>query len=151
MKYGMSEKLGPISFDSSSHSLFIGRDFGTTKSYSEETAATIDAEVKRLFDEAYAVCEQILKEHSGLLISIAEYLLIHETLDGLDFEYFCEHGQPPIHPDATIEPPAKVIRRMDEPVVLPQETAAPTEAPQDPEPPAPEAPQAPETPQDPEA
>ena len=147
MKYGMSEKLGPISFDDSSHSLFIGRDFGTTKSYSEETAATIDSEVKRLFDEAYAACEQILREHSGLLISIAEYLLIHETLDGPDFEYFCEHGQPPIHPDATIEPPAKVIRRMDEPVALPQE---PTEAPQEPSEPAPE-PEPPEAPQEPEA
>ena len=147
MKYGMSEKLGPISFDDSSHSLFIGRDFGTTKSYSEETAATIDSEVKRLFDEAYAACEQILREHSGLLISIAEYLLIHETLDGPDFEYFCEHGQPPIHPDATIEPPAKVIRRMDEPVALPQE---PTEAPQEPSEPAPE-PEPPEAPQEPDA
>ena len=56
MKYGMSEKLGPISFDDSSHSIFIGRDFGTTKSYSEETAATIDEEVKHLFDQAYANC-----------------------------------------------------------------------------------------------
>ena len=54
MKYGMSEKLGPISFDDSSHSIFIGRDFGTTKSYSEETAATIDEEVKHIFDQAYA-------------------------------------------------------------------------------------------------
>ena len=149
MKYGMSEKLGPISFDDSSHSLFIGRDFGTTKSYSEETAATIDAEVKRIFDEAYASCEKILHEHSDLLISIAEYLLIHETLDGPDFEYFCEHGVPPVHPDATIEPPAKVIRRMDEPVELPGTdgwTAAEPEAPAAPE--APETPQTPQTPDD---
>ena len=133
MKYGMSEKLGPISFDDSSHSLFIGRDFGTTKSYSEQTAATIDSEVKRIFDEAYAECEKILREHSDLLISIAEYLLIHETMDGEDFAYFCEHGEPPVHPDATIEPPAKVIRRMDEPVELPGETAAPSEEPAVPE------------------
>ena len=61
MKYGMSEKLGPISFDDSSHSIFIGRDFGTTKSYSEETAATIDEEVKHLFDQAYAKCEALLR------------------------------------------------------------------------------------------
>jgi len=65
MKYGMSEKLGPISFDDSSHSIFIGRDFGTTKSYSEETAATIDEEVKHLFDQAYAKCEALLREHAA--------------------------------------------------------------------------------------
>ena len=50
--YGMSDRLGPISYDSSEHSIFIGRDFGQTKSYSEETAAIIDEEVKKIFDEA---------------------------------------------------------------------------------------------------
>ena len=55
-QFGMSEKLGPISYDSSGHSIFIGRDFGMTKSYSEETAAIIDEEVKRIFDEATAKC-----------------------------------------------------------------------------------------------
>ena len=114
MKYGMSEKLGPISFDDSSHSIFIGRDFGTTKSYSEETAATIDEEVKHIFDQAYAKCEALLREHADLLTGLAEYLLIHETIEGDDFRYYCEHGVMPVHPDDTIEPPAKVIRRMDE-------------------------------------
>ena len=60
-KYGMSDRLGPISFDSSDHSIFIGRDFGSTKSYSEKVAAEIDDEVKRIFDEATAKCEGILK------------------------------------------------------------------------------------------
>ena len=123
MKYGMSEKLGPISFDDSSHSIFIGRDFGTTKSYSEETAATIDEEVKHIFDQAYAKCEALLREHADLLTGLAEYLLIHETIAGDDFRYYCEHGQMPIHPDDTIEPPAKVIRRMDEAPVAPQPEA----------------------------
>ena len=137
MKYGMSEKLGPISFDDSSHSIFIGRDFGTTKSYSEETAATIDEEVKHIFDQAYAKCEALLREHADLLTGLAEYLLIHETIEGDDFRYYCEHGQMPIHPDDTIEPPAKVIRRMDEAPVAPQPDA---EAPAQPE--APSAPDA---------
>ena len=120
MKYGMSEKLGPISFDDSSHSIFIGRDFGTTKSYSEETAATIDEEVKHIFDQAYAKCEALLREHADLLTGLAEYLLIHETIEGDDFRYYCEHGVMPVHPDDTIEPPAKVIRRMDEAPEAPQ-------------------------------
>lgn len=134
MKYGMSEKLGPISFDDSGHSIFIGRDFGQTKSYSEKTAATIDDEVKRIFDEAYAQCEQLLREHADLLSGLAEYLLIHETIEGEDFDYYCEHGEMPIHPDDTIEPPAKVIRRMDEtpeaPEAQPEAAESAAEAPE---------------------
>jgi cell division protease FtsH len=91
-KYGMSDRLGPISFDSSEHSIFIGRDFSQMKSYSEETAALIDDEVKRIFDEASRVCEEILTEHRDKLIAVAEYLLENETMDGDVFEYFCEHG-----------------------------------------------------------
>ncbi len=94
-KYGFSERLGPISFDSSDHSIFIGRDFGQTKSYSEETAATIDEEVKRIFDEAAKLCEGILKEHSDLVKGIADYLLEHESMEAEDFHYFCEHGTLP--------------------------------------------------------
>ncbi|MBR7082198.1 MAG: ATP-dependent zinc metalloprotease FtsH [Oscillospiraceae bacterium] len=91
-KYGMSEKLGPISYDSSDHSVFIGRDFAQTKSYSEKVAAEIDDEVKRIFDEAYSKGREILKEHSDILVATAEYLLLHETMDGELFDYICKNG-----------------------------------------------------------
>ena len=91
-RYGMSDRLGPISFDDSSRSVFIGRDFSQTKSYSEKTAAAIDDEVKRIFDEADELCEKILEEHRELVVATAEYLLEHETMEGDEFEYFCEHG-----------------------------------------------------------
>ena len=94
-KYGMSQKLGPISFDNSEHSIFIGRDFGQTKSYSEETAALIDEEVKRIFDEASEHCERILRDHEELLRGVANYLLEHESMDGEVFNYYCEHGHIP--------------------------------------------------------
>ena len=94
-KYGMSDRLGPISFDSSDHSIFIGRDFGQTKSYSEETAAIIDEEVKRLFDEASERCEKLLSEHGDILRGVAEYLLANESMDGDKFNYFCDHGELP--------------------------------------------------------
>lgn len=94
-RYGFSDKLGPISFDSSDHSIFIGRDFGTTKSYSEETAALIDEEVKRIFDEAGQKCKDILSEHRDLLIATAEHLIENESMDGKDFAYLCEHGSLP--------------------------------------------------------
>jgi cell division protease FtsH len=101
MKYGFSEKLGPISFDSSQHSIFIGRDFGTTKSYSEETAALIDEEVKRIFDEAEVKCREILTEHRQLLIDTAEYLIINESMDGTQFEALVATGK---IPEPTKEP-----------------------------------------------
>jgi cell division protease FtsH len=93
--YGFSDRLGPISFENAEHSIFIGRDFGTTKSYSEETAAIIDEEVKRIFDEAGKKCEEILIEHRDLLIAVAEYLLENESMDGDDFAFLCEHGYIP--------------------------------------------------------
>ncbi|MCL2843207.1 MAG: ATP-dependent zinc metalloprotease FtsH [Oscillospiraceae bacterium] len=94
-QYGMSERLGPISFDSSGSAVFIGRDFAQTKAYSEKVAAEIDSEIKAIFDEAMALCKKILTEHSGLLIKTAEYLLEHEVMDGNVFEYLCEHGEVP--------------------------------------------------------
>ena len=118
MRYGMSDRLGPISYDNSGHSIFIGRDFGQTKSYSEETAGMIDEEVKKIFDEASAACEKILKEHADQLRAVAEYLLEHETMEAEEFNYFFEHGEfMPIPPrearkareDKTIERPAKKI------------------------------------------
>jgi cell division protease FtsH len=104
-KYGMSDRLGPISFDDSSHSVFIGRDFSQTKSYSEKTAALIDDEVKRIFDEAMVKCEDLLTTHKDILIKTAEYLLENETMDGDDFRFLCEHnGQlPPKKPKAAAQ------------------------------------------------
>lgn len=122
MRYGMSERLGPISYDSSGHSIFIGRDFGQTKSYSEETAGIIDEEVKALFDKAAGLCEQILTEHADELRDIAEYLLAHETMEADEFNYYFEHGEfmpesmkagrNVIH-DETIERPARKISMTD--------------------------------------
>jgi len=109
MKYGMSDAIGPISFDDSSHSVFIGRDFSQTKSYSEKTAAAIDDEVKNIFDSAGEICEEILNEHRDLVEATVEYLIEHETMDGEDFRYFCEHGgtMPPKKDkeNTQIEPP----------------------------------------------
>ena len=118
MKYGMSERLGPILYDTSGQSIFIGRDFGHTKSYSEETAAIIDEEVKALFDEASARCEAILTEHAQQLKDLAEYLLVNETIDADEFSYYFEHGEfmPEVlkagkkaKHDSTIERPARKI------------------------------------------
>ena len=140
MRYGMSERLGPISYDNSGHSIFIGRDFGQTKSYSEETAGMIDEEVKKIFDEASAVCEGILTEHADQLRAIAEYLLEHETMEAEEFNYYFDHGEfmplPPkelrkVREDSTIERPAKKISMSGDDENAPaQEQTEPAEGPE---------------------
>jgi len=86
MRYGMSERLGNVVFDSGHDEVFIGRDMAQAKSYSEEVAAVIDEEVKRLLDEAYAQCRLILDRDRAYLDKVAEYLLEHETMDARTFE-----------------------------------------------------------------
>jgi cell division protease FtsH len=84
MRYGMSDKLGTVSYANEGE-VFIGRDFQTTKSYSEKVAGSIDDEVKELIDRAYQHCVEILKQHSDKLQQVADYLLEHETMTGAQF------------------------------------------------------------------
>ena len=84
-KYGMSEKLGPISFASDNDEVFLGRDFASKKSFSEDMASLIDAEVKSIVDEAYGKCTSILTENMDKLHEIAQYLLEHEVMDDKTF------------------------------------------------------------------
>ncbi|HEY8349250.1 MAG TPA: ATP-dependent zinc metalloprotease FtsH [Clostridia bacterium] len=85
MKFGMSETLGNMVFDENDE-VFIGRDFGHTKSYSEEMAAIIDKEIKRIIDTAYEKTKSILSEHINVLHKVAEALLEKEKLEGYEFE-----------------------------------------------------------------
>jgi len=84
-KFGMSEKLSNMVFDENDE-IFIGRDFGHTKEYSEEIAAVIDKEVKHLIDTAYEKTKLILNENMNILHKIAETLLEREKLEGAEFE-----------------------------------------------------------------
>ena len=90
MRYGMSEKLGNVVFDSGHDEVFIGRSMAQAKTYSEETANLIDEEVKALLDEAYRTCEAILTRDRAYLDKVAQYLLEHEVMDGEEFEKIFE-------------------------------------------------------------
>jgi len=85
-KYGMSEKLGNVTFTSGSDEVFIGRSMAQAKPYSEETAAVIDSEVKRLLDDAYARCREILERDREKLETVAQFLLKNETMDARQFQ-----------------------------------------------------------------
>jgi cell division protease FtsH len=84
-RYGMCEALGTVSYLGGGE-VFIGRDYQTTKSYSEKVAGTIDDEVKILMDKAYAHCAQILKENEEKINQVVEFLLENESMTGKQFE-----------------------------------------------------------------
>ena len=83
-RYGMCEKLGTVSYLGGDE-LFIGRDYQSTKSYSEKVAGTIDDEVKILIDKAYQHCKQILEENTDKLHQIVAFLLENESMSGQQF------------------------------------------------------------------
>ncbi len=79
--YGMSEKIGTVSFDSGHDEVFIGRTMSQGRSYSEAVAAQIDSEVRALVSAAYDRCEDILRRQRDKLEAVAQYLLEHETME----------------------------------------------------------------------
>lgn len=84
-KYGFSDKLGPVNY-SDSEEVFLGNDFSSKKSYSEEVAAEIDHEIRRIVEEAFEETKKIISENLDKLERVAQALLAVETLDGQQFE-----------------------------------------------------------------
>ena len=97
-KYGMSDRVGTMMLGSENQEVFLGRDFGREKNYSEETAAIIDEEVKKIIDRAYATAKEILNQNRDKLdkiaailierekISIAAILIEREKISGEEFD-----------------------------------------------------------------
>lgn len=85
-KYGMSENLGTVFYDSEQEEVFIGRDFGHSKNYSEEVAAEIDREIRRIIDNSFEKCETLLKDNIAKLHVVAQALIEKEKIDGEEFE-----------------------------------------------------------------
>ena len=84
--YGMSEKLGPMTYGEDDNEVFIGRNIGRSRNYSEEIAAEIDKEVRRIISEAYQRAEKLLSDNIDKLERVAKALLKKETLDANEFE-----------------------------------------------------------------
>ena len=95
-KYGMSDRLGPIVFGSSeSNEVFLGRDFGHTRNYSEEVAAEIDEEINAIITGCYDKTREILSSHIDKLHAVAQYLFQNEKLDGEQFKALMEGREGP--------------------------------------------------------
>lgn len=84
-KYGMSDTLGPIAYGSDNDEIFIGRDMGHVKNYSEKIAAQIDTEVSGIITNSYNKTEDILRDHIDKLHEVAKYLFINEKMSSEDF------------------------------------------------------------------
>ena len=84
--YGMSEQLGNVAFDAGHDEVFIGKSMAQTRPYSEKTAAEMDGEIRRIMDDAYARCTDILEQYRPQLVEVAEYLLANETMTAEEFE-----------------------------------------------------------------
>lgn len=86
MEYGMSDKIGTISYGSDNNEVFLGRDLGRGRNFSEEVGAMIDKEIKSLISNAYNTAEELLKENVNKLHAVASTLLEKEKIDGKEFE-----------------------------------------------------------------
>lgn len=84
--YGMSEKMGNLTYGKSEEHVFMGRDFGHTRNFSEEIAAEIDKEIKRIVDERYQIAKDLLSQNRDMLEFISKSLLERETLDEKEFD-----------------------------------------------------------------
>ena len=92
IKYGMSDSIGPVVYDSGNGEVFLGKDYGHVNNYSEETSARIDAEVEKIMRQAYGKTVEILKEHYDKLELVANALLKKEKINGEEFENLMKYG-----------------------------------------------------------
>ena len=99
-KYGMSERLGPIVFGSSNDEVFLGRDLGHTRNYSEEIAGRIDEEINSIIENGYQASRRKLSEHLNQLHEVAKYLIENEKLSGEEFARLMERTSAPLPPTA---------------------------------------------------
>jgi cell division protease FtsH len=116
-EYGMSESLGPMRFGHPQGEVFLGRDFTNTPDYSDEVAAAIDAEVRRLIDAAHDAARQVLVDNREILDRLARELVVHETLEAERvqelfaevqmWEAAAEGGRATARPEPTSPPPSR--------------------------------------------
>jgi len=91
--YGMSDKLGIVTFEPENKSAYLGFSMGSSKEYSEETAREIDIEVKRIIDETYAKTREILENKKTVLIKLSKILIEKEVIEGDELSSFLENEE----------------------------------------------------------
>jgi cell division protease FtsH len=137
-EFGMSDRLGPLSFGKRDELVFLGREIGEQRNYSDEIAKQIDEEVRAIIDRAYERATQVLDTHRDRLEALAQKLIAEETVDAVDFEALFDglppkenlHGLPPRRhePPAPTTPGATADSPAKKPDVPPSSAPAPNPA-----------------------
>ncbi|MBQ1233996.1 MAG: AAA family ATPase, partial [Oscillospiraceae bacterium] len=97
-RYGFSESIGPIVYGTDPNEVFLGRDIAQNRNFSEETASRIDREIRRVIEEAYNRCEEILKAHTDKLHTVSDVLMEYDKIDGETFKKLMEQDAAPSQP-----------------------------------------------------
>lgn len=116
-RYGFSEKMGPMVYGNDQSEVFLGRDLGSSRDYSDRVAAEIDDEVRTMIESAYETATSILNAHMDQLHLLAKYLMIHEKIDRDGFDQLMRGEMPP---EAFEEKPAKETVQTSEPAAEPE-------------------------------
>lgn len=111
MRYGFSEKLGPMVYGSDENEIFLGRDISQGRHYSDEVASDIDAEIRKFIDDAYDIAEDILRSHRDKLDAVAAVLMEKEKVTG---EQFAAIMGGKAEAEAPAEVPAEVSEALSE-------------------------------------
>ena len=113
-RYGFSEKLGPVVYGEEEGNVFLGRDLGQGRNYSESVASEIDLEIRNVVEEAYTRCTAILKEHLDQLTDVAEYLIQYEKIAGADFEKIMQSKKDEVYAEREKEKAVKAQKEQAE-------------------------------------
>ena len=103
MKYGMSDKFGPVQYGDEGDEVFIGRDIGHTRNYSENTADQIDAEVKEILNFSYSEAKRLIKENINVLHASAKLLMEKEKITGDEFRELFKLNKPAVQTETAAE------------------------------------------------
>ena len=119
-QYGMSDSLGPIQYGRGNHQVFLGRDFGEERNYSEEIAGKIDAEVRKIIDTCYTDARTILEANWDKVERMANSLLEHETVESEEVMAILRGKPWPVEKVAELEPTTTAPLAAPEPESRPE-------------------------------
>jgi len=123
-EWGMSDKMGPLAFGEKEGEVFLGRDYGHVKNYSEATAMAIDEEIRRIVEECYERTTDTLSQHKDALITVSEALLERENMDGSEIKALIFGAE-----EVTETVAEEVAEAASEDVAVAEDTVAPAEGP----------------------
>ncbi|MGN1403275.1 MAG: ATP-dependent zinc metalloprotease FtsH [Ruminococcus sp.] len=132
-RYGFSEKMGPVVYGNDQSEVFLGRDLGSSRDYSDRVAAEIDDEVRSIIEKAYDKAKEILQAHMDQLHLLAKYLMLHEKIEREDFEVLMRGEMDPAMFEDTPAKPEESAPETAQPAEPETKTEPAADVPEEPE------------------